>query len=149
MLFRRIWNVLLLVLAITVSVLSVPNIMGQLQMVLRDGWAADPLPLVWLAEMVGLLIFELLVLMSLGTWTWNLVGPRMRWLFATATALLLAGASVAAAVDYMELNYLFFDFITFAICVVAMSFPIIFLRTGYVGLFIRVWRRCRDKSAVA
>lgn len=140
---------LLLVLGVVVSVLSAPHIMGQLQMVLQDGWAADPLALTALAEMIGLLIFELLLLMSLGTWTWNLVGPRMRWSFATATALLLAGASLAAAVDYMELNYLFLDYITFAICVVAMSFPIIFLRTGYVGLLVRVWHRRRDNSAVA
>ena len=147
--FRTIWNVLLVGLGIIVCVLSAPYMVAQLKMVMRDGWTADPLALTWLLDMVGLLIFEVLFLLSLGSWTWNLVGRKMRWFFASATALLLVGTSVAATVDYMELHSLVFDYVKFSIWVVAMSFPIVFLRTGYIGLLVKLWVRRSDKSVVA
>ena len=135
--YRHIWNVLLAVAGAYICVGSVPFIIESAKSALPIfGGSVDSLfQVTWLLSYIGLPIVWVFFLMSLGSWTWGAVGPRMWWLYVIATVLMLMGAVVCLVLDYIEQPlFLTVDYIKFAASAVAISFPIVVLKTGWIGL---------------
>jgi energy-converting hydrogenase Eha subunit A len=73
----------------------------------------------------------------------------MRWLYAVATVIMLIGAVVCLVLDYLEISHIVRDYIVFAAWSVAVSFPIVVLKTGWIGLAIQRFGRRNQSSPAA
>jgi hypothetical protein len=139
--YRHIWNGLLVVASVYICVKSAPLIVAQAKgsLPIFGGSLHSLFEITWLLSHIGLPVAWVLFLMSLGSWTWGVVGPKMWWFYVIATALMIIGAGVCLVLAYIERPlFLTVDYIKFAVAAVAISFPIVVLKTGWIGLAIKL-----------
>ena len=145
-LFPCIWNILLIGILWADLRYRLPRLVGQFSDI---PWEMDA-DFVSLTLAIGFVdlgaaIFEILLAISLSSWGWKVFSKRTRYIYAASAIALILGTVVCIAVWYWNFGRVssISDFITFAISVPLVVFPIVVFGTGYPGLIKRRWVRSK------